>query len=68
MALILIICAFVVAALVWSWFGRIDIVAVAQGKIQPTGRVKVIEPLEAGKVAAIHVENGAARQGGRPAD
>ena len=58
MALILIICAFVVAALVWSWFGRIDIVAVAQGKIQPAGRVKVIEPLEAGKVAAIHVENG----------
>jgi hemolysin D len=59
MALILIIGAFVVAALVWSWFGRIDIVAVAQGKIQPTGRVKVIEPLEAGKIAAIHVENGA---------
>jgi hemolysin D len=59
MALILIIGAFAVAALVWSWFGRIDIVAVAQGKIQPAGRVKVIEPLEAGKIAAIHVENGA---------
>ena len=42
----------------WSWFGRIDIVAVAQGKIQPTGQVKVIEPLDAGKVAAIQVENG----------
>jgi hemolysin D len=58
MALILIICSFVVAALVWSWFGRIDIVAVAQGKIQPAGRVKVIEPLETAKIAAIHVENG----------
>jgi hemolysin D len=58
MALILIICAFVVAALVWSWFGRIDIVAVAQGKIEPAGRVKVIEPLETAKIAAIHVENG----------
>jgi len=58
MALILIIGAFVVAALVWSWFGRIDIVAMAQGKIQPTGRVKVIQPLEAGKIAAIHIENG----------
>ena len=44
MALILIICALVVAALAWSWLGRIDIVAVAQGKIQPTGRVKVIQP------------------------
>ena len=58
MALILIICAFVAVALIWSWIGHIDIVAVAQGKIQPAGRVKVIQPLETGKVAAIRVENG----------
>ncbi|WP_374544850.1 HlyD family type I secretion periplasmic adaptor subunit [Rhodoblastus sp.] len=58
MALILTICALVVVALAWSWIGRIDIVAVAQGKIQPTGRVKVIQPLETSKVAAIKVENG----------
>ena len=30
----------------------------AQGKIQPTGRVKTIQPLETGRVVAIHVENG----------
>ncbi len=58
MALILLICALVVVALAWSYFGRIDIIAVAQGKIQPTGRVKSIQPLETGKVAAIHVQNG----------
>ena len=58
LALILIICGFVVVALAWSWLGRIDIVAVAQGKFQPTGHVKVIEPLDAGRVAAIEVENG----------
>ena len=58
MALILIICAFVVGALGWAWFGRIDIIAVAQGKIQPTGRVKVIEPLETGRVRAIDAVNG----------
>jgi hemolysin D len=58
MALILIICGFVVAALGWAWFGRIDIIAVAQGKIQPTGRVKVIEPLETGRVRAIDAVNG----------
>ena len=58
MAFILLICALVVVALAWSWYGRIDIIAVAQGKIQPTGRVKVIQPLETGKVAAIDVENG----------
>jgi len=58
MALILIICGLVVVALAWSWVGRIDIIAVAQGKIQPTGRVKVIQPLETGRVRMINVANG----------
>jgi hemolysin D len=58
MALILIICAFAATGLIWSWAGYIDIVAIAQGKIQPAGRIKVIQPLETGKVAAIRVENG----------
>jgi hemolysin D len=58
LALILVISAFVVAALTWAYFGRIDIVAVAHGKIEPNGRVKVIQPLEPGKVAAILVANG----------
>jgi hemolysin D len=58
-ALIWIICALVAVSLAWAYFGRIDIIAVAQGKFQPTGRVKVIEPLETGKVTAIYVANGA---------
>jgi hemolysin D len=58
MALLLLICAFVVAALVWSYVGRIDIIAVAQGKIQPTGSVKVVQPLETGKVQEILIANG----------
>jgi hemolysin D len=57
-ALIWIICALATASIAWAYFGRIDIIAVAQGKLQPTGRVKVIEPLETGKVAALHVFNG----------
>jgi membrane fusion protein, hemolysin D len=52
------ICAFVFAALVWAYFGRVDIVAAAQGKFQPTGRVKVVEPLETGRVEDIRVANG----------
>ena len=56
--LIWAICALFAFAVAWSYFGRIDIIAVAQGKIQPTGRVKTIQPMEAGKVVAIHVENG----------
>ena len=57
-AFMLTICAFVVVALLWGYFGHIDIVASAQGKIQPTGRVKIIQPLETAKVSAIHVSNG----------
>ena len=65
MALILIICALVVAAIAWAWIGRIDIIAVAQGKIQPTGRVKVIEPLETGRVARDQCRQRAACLQGR---
>lgn len=58
MALLLLICGFFAAALVWSYFSRIDIIAVAQGKLQPAGRVKVIQPLETSRVVMIKVENG----------
>ena len=57
-AFLWIICAFVVAALGWAYLGRVDIVAAAQGKFQPTGRVKVVEPLETGRVEDIRVANG----------
>jgi len=57
-ALLWIICALAASSIAWAYFGRIDIIAVAQGKFQPTGRVKVIEPLETGKVTALHVFNG----------
>lgn len=59
MALIWLICALAATALIWSYWGHLDIVAEAQGKIQPTGRVKVVQPLETGKVKAVHVGNGA---------
>jgi hemolysin D len=57
-ALMLLICAFVAIALVWSWFGHIDIFATATGKIQPTGQIKVLQPLEPGRVKDILVKNG----------
>jgi hemolysin D len=52
------ICLVFVAALAWSWFGRLDIQAVASGKIQPQGESKVVQPVELGKVVAILVKNG----------
>ena len=35
MWLMLTICALVIIALIWSFVGRIDIVAISQGKFQP---------------------------------
>lgn len=49
----------VLSTIIWSVVGRIDEVAVAQGKIIPSGDVKVIQSLESGVVTAIHVEEGA---------
>lgn len=57
-AFMLTICAFFMAALIWSFFGQLDVHAVAPGKIEPAGHAKVIQPLDPGKIAAIHVENG----------
>jgi hemolysin D len=48
--------------IIWSAVGKIDIVAVAQGKVIPSGYSKVIQPViqqfESGIVAAIHVQDG----------
>jgi membrane fusion protein, hemolysin D len=52
------ICLVFFAALAWSWFGRLDIQAVASGKIQPQGQSKVVQPVDLGKVVSILVKNG----------
>jgi hemolysin D len=65
-ALLLTLCSFVTVSLAWSFLGRIDIEAVAQGKVEPQGRVKVIEPLEPGRVLNILVEDGAHVHAGDP--
>ena len=57
-AMIWLICLFFAAALAWSYFGWLEIYAVAQGRIQPSGRSKVVQPLDAGRVVGIAVENG----------
>src|SRR5262249_12402993 len=45
-------------AVVWAWIGTVDIVAVAPGKIIPSGRTKTIQPFETGVVRGIHVRDG----------
>jgi hemolysin D len=50
--------AMITIALIWSIVGRIEIVAVAPGKIIPSGQVKVIQAGNIGRVKAIHVSDG----------
>ncbi len=56
-AMVLIV-ALAVAALAWSWFGQLDIVAVADGRVVVSDRTKVIQPLETAVVKAIRVRDG----------
>ncbi|KXS52931.1 MAG: hemolysin D [Marinobacter sp. T13-3] len=53
-------------AVLWATFGKIDIVAVAQGKVVPSERVKVIQPLETAVIELIHVEEGQSVKAGQP--
>lgn len=52
------------AALAWAWWGTIDIVASATGRIMPSGRIKVIQPFETGVVRSIRVQDGQAVKAG----
>jgi membrane fusion protein, hemolysin D len=42
--IIWLILALLAIALAWSYFGRIDVIATAQGKVIPVGNVKTIQP------------------------
>ena len=61
-----LICVLFCLAAAWSWLGHIDTVAVAQGRIVPGGRVKLIQPVEVGVVRAIHVREGQRVRAGDP--
>lgn len=49
---------FFVVGVLWATFGWVDIVTVARGKLIPTGHSKVLQPLDAGIVRKILVEDG----------
>jgi len=44
--------------LVWACFGRLDIIAVAQGKLIPSSYVKIVQPAESGVLRDILVGDG----------
>lgn len=62
----LALAALFVIALAWACLGKVDIVAVAPGKVIPSGRVKVVQPFETGVVTSILVKDGQAVTAGAP--
>ncbi|UYM17724.1 HlyD family type I secretion periplasmic adaptor subunit [Endozoicomonas euniceicola] len=47
-----------IIGVIWACVGKIDIVAIAQGRIIPGERVKTIQPIMTGEVKIIHVKEG----------
>ncbi|WP_445374263.1 HlyD family type I secretion periplasmic adaptor subunit [Photorhabdus tasmaniensis] len=54
------IMVFALLALLWACIGKIEVVAVAPGKVVPSGKTKLIQPSETAVVRAIHVNDGQA--------
>jgi hemolysin D len=59
-----LILAFALIAVLWAVFGWIDVVAVAQGRIVPDDRTKVVQAFDTATVTAIHVRDGQSVQAG----
>ncbi len=57
-AIVWVILFFFLLAIVWASIGKVDIVAVAQGRIIPSGHSKMIQPLETGTITGLHVKEG----------
>ena len=57
-AIAMVITLLFVLAVIWASVGKIDIIAIAQGKIIPSSHSKIIQPLETGVISRIHVHEG----------
>lgn len=57
---------FVGIAVLWASLGHIDIVATAQGRIIPRGRVKIVQAADIGVVREIRVVDGQQVKAGQP--
>lgn len=53
-----VLLAMLLALLLWAVLGRLDIVAVAEGKLIPESYVKIVQPSESGIVKEILVKEG----------
>ncbi|GKT00622.1 HlyD family type I secretion periplasmic adaptor subunit [Acidovorax sp. SUPP3434] len=61
-----VLMALFVIALLWAIFGKIDIVAVAPGRVIVSDRTKLVQPLENSVIRRILVKDGDHVQAGQP--
>jgi len=57
-AVLYAVLALVAATLLWAWLAQLDIVAVAEGKLVPSGYLKIVQPTEQGVVKEVLVREG----------
>jgi hemolysin D len=60
-----IVCLLALLLFIWAAFGKLDIVATAEGKLVPQSLVKIVQPAEAGVVKQILVKEGDVVQAGQ---
>ncbi len=65
--LFMVMCSsLLVLFIIWAYFGKLDIVSVADGKVIPSSKVKSIQHLEGGIIKGIHVKEGERVKKGQP--
>ena len=57
-AVLYAVLALVAATMLWAALAQLDIVAVAEGKLVPSGYLKIVQPTEAGVVKEVLVREG----------
>jgi hemolysin D len=65
-AIMWFVMAFLAIALAWACIGYVDVVATAQGRVIPDGRIKTVQAPDAGVVRAILVRDGQSVAEGDP--
>jgi HlyD family secretion protein len=64
-AVLYVVVALLLIALVWANIGKLDVVAVSQGKLIPQSFLKIVQPAEGGVVREILVKEGEAVRAGQ---
>ena len=64
--LLYLILGFLFVALLWAWFGEIDVVVEARGALAPEGAVRPVQAAEGGAVLYVFVREGDRVRRGQP--